>query len=477
MVSKKRKEDSDELKAARIEAVSMCADAGMPQEQVRNFLKGGYVPLPWAMKFHAASRESDTDAGPIWIGLGGARGPGKSHASLAQAGLDDCQRIPGLKVLFLRNTIKSAGESLDDLVRKVFSGVRHNYTPSNGEIEFDNMSKILIGGYQNEKDINKYLGIEYDEIIPEEATQISEQKMVLLRGSLRSSKPEWRERIYLTTNPGGIGHGWFKKYLIEKRPFVGGKTQFIPSTYRDNPFLKQSYIDYLEALPGQLGKAWRDGDWDVFAGQAFPAFDANMHIVSPFIIPENWYRWRCIDYGYAAPWCCLWLARDPDTRRIYVYREAYSKNLSVSQQAERILDMTLEDEYIGMTYADPSMWPSDAMKGKITSTPDEYLQYGINLTRGDNKRISGKQKVDNLLVPKPDGKPGIVFFSTCVHIIEQMENLPVDPNRPEDVDTDAEDHAYDALRYGLSNVRTGAVNESNKEHKTKRHPAMDIKIF
>ena len=361
-----------------------------------------------------------------------------SHAIMAQTLLDDCQRYPGLKVLFLRKVKRSAAESMEDLTRRVLHGVQHTRTAD--RITLPNTSRMLHGGYNNEDDIDKYLGIEYDEIDLEEGTQISETKMTMIRGSCRSTIPGFRSRIYMSTNPGGVGHGWWKKYMIGGRDFLGSKTIFIPSTYRDNPFLAQDYRDYLEAIPGQLGRAWRDGDFDVFAGQAFPQFDASKHVVSPFQIPDNWYRWRGIDEGYTAPWCCLWAARDPDTRRIYIYREAYAKQLTIRQQAERIKDMTLENEFIGMTYADPAMWTQKNMEGIISSSADEYMRNGIPLTKADNKRIAGKRKMDGLLASKPDGLPGIIIFSNCVNLIEQLENLPVDPNRPEDVDTDAEDH-------------------------------------
>ena len=65
----------------------------------------------------------------------------------------------------------------------------------------------------------------------------------------RTSKDNWRPRMYLSTNPGGIGHAWFKKRIVgphrEKRE---GRTRFIPSTYRDNPFLNVEYTDWLEGL-------------------------------------------------------------------------------------------------------------------------------------------------------------------------------------------------------------------------------------
>jgi phage terminase large subunit len=434
------KAEQEKTKALLLKLVTEAAEAGMPKDQVARFVQSDYAPLPWQMKYHAQARKADSEDGPFWIGLGGARGPGKSHTTMAQIGIDDCQRAPGLKALFLRKTKMSASESLDDLVRRVFHGIKYDYTPSQGKVTFPNGSRILIGGYQNEADIEKYIGIEYEVVGIEEATQIGYDKIEKFRGSVRTSRSDWRPRIYLTTNPGGIGHAWFKKYLVDGRVMLGNTTVFIPSTYRDNPFLTKDYIDYLEAIPGQLGKAWRDGDFNVFAGQAFPQFEASRHVIAPFVIPDNWYRWRGIDEGYTAPWCCLWAARDPNTRRIYIYREAYAKQLTIKQQAERIKDMTEEGESIGVTYADPAMWTQKNLEGIISSSADEYMRNGVPLSKADNKRVAGKRKVDGLLANMQDGLPGMLIFNTCYNLIEQLENLPVDANNPEDVDTDAEDH-------------------------------------
>ena len=97
-------------------------EAGSPSDQTQRFMSVGYTPYPWQWHFHAACREADDSDGPVDVGLGGARGPGKSHAVLSQAALDDCQRVPGLKVLFLRQTGQSAKESFDDLVSKTLRG-------------------------------------------------------------------------------------------------------------------------------------------------------------------------------------------------------------------------------------------------------------------------------------------------------------------------------------------------------------------
>lgn len=448
--------------------------AGMPEDQVERFIKAGYIALPRLTWFHAAAREADLYDGPDEIGQGGARGPGKSHSTLAQIGLDDCQRYDGVKALILRKLAKSATESFEDLITKVFRYVTHEYIPSRNKLEFPNGSSIILGGFKNESDIDKYLGIEYDIIGLEEATQLSKRKYDMLLGSKRSTKPGWKERIYSTTNPGGIGHAWYKeRFVMPHRLGQEQFTRFIPSNYKDNPFLSPTYVRYLENLEGALGKAWRDGDWDVFEGMAFPTWEYERHTCEPFQLPEHWPRWRATDWGYAAPFCTLWFARDLDTQRIFVYREAYGPGLTDLQQARLIRDMSPVSEYYKALYMDPAMWARNRQdrEGKVYSTADTFIKEGLFPTKADNDRLSGKRKFDQLLGNLADGEPGIVFFRNCKNAIRTIPELIYDEIRPEDVDTSLEDHAYDAVRYGLTDIREQKPQDKKKE----RNPLLGLK--
>ena len=446
--------------------------AGMPSNQVESFIKSGYIALPRMTYYHAIAREADKDGGPIEIAMGGARGPGKSHAALAQVGLDDCQRYEGLKFLFLRKLAKSAQESFEDLIQKSFTYTEHNYIPSRNKLEFPNSSSIVLGGFNNESEIDNYLGIEYDGLVLEEATQISKRKYDMLMGSIRTSKPGWRVRKYLTTNPGGIGHAWFKeKFVIPHRQGREQYTRFIPSTYKDNPFLSADYVYYLENLEGALGKAWRDGDWDVFEGMAFPQWDYERHTCEPFQIPTHWPRWRAVDWGYSAPFCALWAARNLDNQRIYVYRELYGAGFTDVQQARMIRENTASDEMIKATFMDPAMWARNRQNDdRVYSTADTYQDEGIFPNKADNDRLSGKRKFDRMLGNLPDGEPGIVFFRNCKNTIRTIPELIYDTTRPEDVDTTQEDHGYDTVRYLLTDIK-----DQQPAQKQQKNPFMKIK--
>ena len=463
------------IEASKLEAYAIAAkEVGVPRDQFTNFATGGYVALDGFLPFHAAARTADRINGPEWVALGGKRGPGKSLATMAQVGLDDCQRMPNLKVLFLRKVQKAATESLDDIIRQVF-----RYTPHEQNmrgIRFPNGSRIIIGGFKNDSDIEKYLGLEYDVIVLEEATQISETKKDKLRGSLRTSKAGWRPRIYLNTNPDGIGLKWFKEmFVIPSRQGTETKTYFLDVSHIHNPFVNQEYHDWLDGLKGPLGKAWREGDWDAFANMAFPMWNYEKHVIQPFDIPDHWPKWRAVDWGSAAPFCCLWLTKNPDTNRKYVYRELYRAGLTTKQQARLIVQNTLPNERISFTFADPSMWAKQNKDDVYYSSADQYKDEGVPLVKADNERIAGKRKVDDALSDIEDGEPGLQIFETCVHLIEQLSSLPRDPNNVEDVDTDAEEHSYDSLRYSMSNEKRVEKDPTAVRRRPTRNPLSGIK--
>lgn len=446
-------------------------EAGCPREQTEKFIKSGYVPLPWQWAFHSAAREADKPDGPVDIGLGGARGPGKSHSILAQAALDDCQRVEGLKGLFLRQTGLAAKESFDDLIEKVVRG-HVKYEKTGHLLKFPNTrSRILLGGFKNEKDIDKYIGIEYDFIIVEELNQLTEEKYTKLRGSLRTSKTNWRPRMYTSFNPGGIGHGSVKeRYITPFREGLEIETRFIGATYLLNPYLNPEYISYLEGLSGDLGKAWREGEWDIFAGQYFSEWRYSVHVVAPFDIPAHWTRFICGDYGYSKPSAAYWCAVD-EAGRIYAYRELYRTGLTFETLTAEIVSMTPVRENIKYWVFDPAIWAKSNEKegepAKISGFEimgrkyKDITRQSLNMIRANNDRINGWNMFREYLKPFiRDDKEQANFqcFSTCVDLIRSLPTLIYDEHQVEDLNSDGDDHAADAIRYGIMSRPPKAPN-------------------
>lgn len=182
-------------------------------------------------------------------------------------------------------------------------------------------------------------------------------------------------------------------------------------------------------------------------GQAFPEFDRSVHVVEPFEIPGEWQRGRAVDYGYAAPYCCLWLAKRPDGGLV-VYRETYGPGLTAPQQAREILALS-EGERYAVSVGDPAMWASQREGKRFKSVADQYRDVGLKLTEASNDRLAGKERVHDYLDWAEEKAPNLVIFRTCTNLVRTLPMLKRDLHKPEDVDTDDEDHAYDALRYGV----------------------------
>jgi len=436
--------------------------AGCPADQVRRFMQAGYIPQPKQLDFHAAARLADARDGPDRIALGGARGPGKSHAILAQVGLDDCQRADGLKVLYLRKIAKSAAESFEDLVSRMFRYTEHKYIPTRNRLEFPNGSRVLLGGFKNETDIDNYIGIEYDLIVLEEATTLTKLKVDMVEGSLRTSKSDWRPRMYLSSNPGGVGHAWFKqRFVIPARQDSEILTRFIFSTYRDNTFLNPEYVRYLENLGGWLGKAWRDGNWDIAAGQFFTNWDHDKHVIAPVDLLPEWQYWLALDYGYTHYTTCYLLAEDGDGN-VYAVDEHAERRWLPDTHAGAIKAMCERNglEYIPRCVAGADVF---AKRGTSQTIAEQYADNGIPLERAQMDRISGAAKLLQLLGDPEQGiEQKLYIFNRCARLIECLPSLEHDPRRPEDVmkvdvddDGNGGDDMYDALRYGLMETGGG----------------------
>ncbi len=426
-------------------------------EQLENFVAAGYVPQRKQLEFHTAARLCDRPDGPTQIGFGGARGPGKSHASFAQLALDDCRRIPGLKALYLRLSAKQAREQSDDLRRVVLKRVPHRYIRSEGLVTFPNGSRIVIGHFRNENDVDQYLGLEYDVILVEEATTLSDTKYRALRDSNRTSK-DFRPRIYTTANPGGIGHVWYKNRFVD--PFRNRQetdTRFIPATIEDNIVIDPDYRRKLEENSGWKLRAHRYGDWEIAAGQFLDNFRYEEHVIEPFPIPPEWHCFMGMDYGYKHPTVFLLLAEDGDDN-LYVIDEHVQAGWLPQQHAEAVKAMVerngVSEEALWHVYSGPDIF---AKRSELTIS-DRYNEEDLYFNKAETDRIQGANEVRTRLGNVDMGIPPSLFiFNRCRRLIECLLNLQNDPKNPEDVlkvnvneESLGGDDTYDALRYAVT---------------------------
>ncbi|MFA6719490.1 MAG: phage terminase large subunit [Prevotella sp.] len=317
---------------------------------------------------------------------------------------------------------------------------------------FVNGSTIKFGHYGSGDDL-EYQGQEYDWIFIDEATQFTEAQFRTLGACLRGSTKIPR-RMYLTCNPGGVGHLWVKRLFVEREYRDGENPKdytFIPATVEDNPQLMENspdYINMLDLQPDDVKRAWRYGDWDALAGTFFPEFRKETHVITPFVrVPTEWKKYRAFDYGLDM-FACLWIAQDFEGRS-YVYREVQQKNLIVSDAAKLMLDLTPEREHIEFTIAPPDMWNRQKDSGR--NMADLYAENGVGILRASNNRIQGWMAVKEMLKPmrSDKDKPGLLVTEDCVGLIRNLPAIQHDDKNPSDCATEPHDitHITDACRY------------------------------
>lgn len=387
---------------------------------------------------------------------GGARGGGKSWAMRRKLVLLSLAH-PGLNTLLLRRTLPELRENhVIPLLKELKDAARYN--GAERVFTFPNGSRIRLGYCDGANDVYQYQGQEYEVIGMEEATHFTEEQMRFLTTCNRTARRDFPPRMYYTCNPGGVGHGWVKRLFLDRDYRQGERGEdyrFIPARIWDNPILLRGdpeYIRQLQNLPPELRRAHLDGDWDVLEGQFFPEFSRERHVCQPFALPSWWRRFRSMDWGYNDPCAVLWHAVDGEGR-IYTYRELYLRHQRADEVARRILALSAGEE-IAYTVASPDMWQKRGAVLKAAggfegeSIAELFALSGVPLTPADNSRVSGWQRVRAYLAPGADGRPSLTIFSACANLIRTLPALVFDRHDHEDA-ADGEDHAPEALRYGL----------------------------
>lgn len=385
-----------------------------------------------------------------YVAYGGARGGGKSW-SVDRKAILLALRYSGIKMLLLRRTYKDLERNHARELSSLLQGFV-SYNKQDKLFQFPNGSLLELGYCASESDVLQYQGQEYDVIFIDEATQFTEYQFQTLTACLRGVN-DFPKRIYITCNPGGVGHEWVKRLFVSKRYKESENPddyEFISATVFDNKVLMEKdkgYVDMLNNLSDGLRQAWRDGNWDMLAGQYFSMFDRSVHVIEPFEIPSHWQRYRAIDYGLDCL-ACVWVAID-ELGQYYVYREYAESDKIISIGAEDIVRLS-EGENIQYTVAPSDLWSRSQESAK--SKADIFRENGLTLIKGNNNREAGWLALAELLKPitTDDGTESrLKIFSTCVNLIEYIPALQRDNKKPTDCMTEPHEitHLPDALRY------------------------------
>ena len=393
------------------------------------------------------------DSRAKFTAYGGARGGGKSWA-LRRKLIGLCLRYPGIKCLIIR---RSYGELNTNHVQPFLAeyGSLITYSERDKCLQLPHGSTIKLGYCSCDRDTLRYQGQEYDIIAIDEATQLSEYQFRTFSACLRGVG-DFPRRMYLTCNPGGIGHAWVKRLFIDRIYQDGERKEdylFIRSLVYDNPVLLRADPDYvrqLEALPEKLGNAWLLGRWDVFEGQFFPEFDPSFHICDDSVIDNNFNSNKryfvAFDYGFDML-AALLIGYDGEGN-LYAIDELCQSGLTLSEAAEAISAFALEKsaEY---AVASPDLWNRRQDSGKSGFEIMSSVRGMPMMIRADNRRVPGWRALRNMLGAREHGV--IKISRRCSELIRCLPALLFDKRVQEDASGEPHEitHAPEALRYAV----------------------------
>lgn len=434
---------------------------------------------------------------------GGAAGAGKSYMMRVLA-IILCMEIPNLKVFLFRRLYKElyinhvyAPDGFLTMLKPFLDNGDVVFNKSDGVLNFTfNGAQIYLCHAQHEPDIMTYLGAEIHVLLIDEATQFTEKMIRFIRTRVRLGglqlPDRWKKllpKIIYGTNPGGVSHTYFKRGFVRHgggHVFVapvsdGGMTrEFIPALSKENLVMVRNDPNYDQRIMGigdeRLAKAYLEGNWDLDEGSAFgDLWDTNVHLVRSIEIPRSWTIDRSHDYGYSAPAATLWWAESDGTeaiindRRVVIPRrslvlvseiyfadkEDKGLRLHPPELARRMRDhesMNYLRPYTQAGPADSSIFDRDRGSRCIH---DDYVDQGMRFTTADKRpgsRERGFIVLRQMLTAtarRDHEQPWLLIHRGCVNTISQIPELPVSPKNPQDVDSSANDHIYDAKRFRL----------------------------
>lgn len=398
--------------------------------------------------------------------FGGAKGGGKS-GGLRRVLLLRRLEFSGTNAAIFRKTYP---ELEGNHIRKMFAEypqLAQYYNESKKLLTLPNNSTIEFCYARNEKDLGNYQGREWDDLAVDEAGEWLENLLMRLRQSNRSSTPGVRPRFILTGNPGGVGHAYLKKKFIQKKLDPGERPEdyeFIQALVDDNAALMDNDPDYVRILEAEkneaLRKAYRFGDWDIFAGQFFQELARDTHVIRDFPIPNHWNKFGGYDFGFNHPASAGWFAVDEDGN-VYLYRLWSKPKTYVETQAQEFLKYPeSKDIYF---FAGHDCWTKKQVlrEHNPPTVADEFLTHGITLKHAVIDRVPGASQLRSYLQLRdsPTGKkaPRFYIFESCIAAFDCLARMVHDPDHIEDVlkvdategDPDTGDDTYDMVRYGM----------------------------
>lgn len=442
-------------------------------------------------KPHPGPQEMALRRSEFEILYGGARGGGKTDAGLVW--MTDYKDNPRFRGLVIRKNSDDLSDWVDR-ARFMYHGMGAKFAYRPTEITFPSGAKIKTGHLKDDNSYTKYQGHEYQRMLIEELTQIpDERRYLMLLGSCRSTLDGIKPQIFLTTNPGSVGHAWVSErfktidtanhnkvfWFDVKLPngvVIRRSRTFIPAKLEDNPTLVEKdpgYIATLEMIKAKdpdLYEAWRNGRWDIFAGQFFKKWRKETHVMKSFKPRSDMTIIGGLDWGRTAPFSFHLAVLFPYTyednvgrqtykfTRIITFFEVYGTDKTPAEWSKHIKQKLsaygLSIKNIKWVSCDNRIFvPGD---DKSIAISDQFYEEDEDwrgvLEPGSKDRVGGWENMQNWMSIAPDTLPYWFITDACPMLIGEIPVAVYDENNVDDLYAE-NDHALDEERYMLKNLK------------------------
>lgn len=422
-------------------------------------LRGAAQSL-WTSQDHEAMIAGPSETGKTWAAC---------HIQNYRA-----WKYPGMQGAIVRKTYASMHGSVLQTFRRILAECAKAGLPMphafGGEkpdwFDYPNGSRIFVGGMDNP---DRVLSSERDSIYFNQAEEgsLDDWETLSTRTTGRGSTSEMGySQLFGDCNPGPSTHWILSRDSLR---LLHSRHEDNPTLYSDTGELTDQgkrTMAVLDTLTGTRYQRLRLGKWVGAEGLIYQEYDRDKHLIDPFPIPEDWPRFRTIDFGYTNPFVALWAAQDPDGR-LYIYREYYMTQRLVEDWALDIVRAS-EGERYRFTVAD-----HDA-EGRGT-----LERRGISTLPARKDVSEGIQAVQARLRKQGDGKPRLFIFRDCR--LNSPDPLLVDKHKPtstaeefdgyvwarvqhsdssKEVPRKEDDHGMDALRYLCYELAGGSQRQS-----------------
>lgn len=477
-----------------------------------------YNPSDWQLRYHGLTHHEALGAG--------AAGPGKSYALLMDPVMQvmiEHERCHNPRhpyhmrwgdstgaALHLRRTFPMLRETIirsHKIFPRIDPGAK--YDTQAATWTFASGYRYAFGHCNDPNDWGNYQSSQYSYIAFDELSQFTEEQYDQICTRLRSSDPVLSKmlKIRSMSNPVMLRSGdtftvddpyWVRKRFVDPAPdgnvtlkrkvmLREGKHYwrtwiYLPASLYDNPdkAYVETYERELAAKPPLIRQALLYGNWYVTEGSFYgQVWNDRLHTCKPFKIPDDWKKFRSMDWGYKAPGIIGWFAMDPDGT-LYLYREMGFQGKSDEQVAGMVKEIEQAEGIWSLKRssitgpADTQLWERRG-EGNIKTKAETFHKLGVpwvpamkNATGSGSRKVGGRVgNAERLLMRLSDHDngtktPGIVFFNTCQKTIKCLQSIQTRPGTMDEPLDGGDDHPHDMVLYAVAFASRGTKGIPSK---------------